>query len=186
MINSLRQEVLVPSLLQWGEEQQELLPGFEQRILRLLSSSQPSNGEGVGRMRGKWLPFWKFGSTTSDPSQHWNCGAGRCQSRGSASFPLAWSLSLVAVGRRDQLYRRRAVKSLPAMGSHLPHPAQLLEERTRWHLKKWVEAPGRSGTSGMVPLALQGTWSSVMETVGDGLGLFSFGNVVARQLFYTL
>lgn len=28
--------------------------------------------------------------------------------------------------------------------------------------------------------------SSVLETVGDGLSLFSFGNVVARQLFYTL
>lgn len=28
--------------------------------------------------------------------------------------------------------------------------------------------------------------SSVLETVGDGLHLFSFGNVVARQLFYTL
>lgn len=27
---------------------------------------------------------------------------------------------------------------------------------------------------------------SVMETVGDGLCLFSFGNIVARQLFYTL
>ena len=27
--------------------------------------------------------------------------------------------------------------------------------------------------------------SSVVETVGDGLHLFSFGNVVARQLFYT-
>lgn len=28
--------------------------------------------------------------------------------------------------------------------------------------------------------------SSVMETVGDGLRLFSIGIVVARQLFYTL
>lgn len=57
----------------------------------------------------------------------------------------------------DQLYRRRAVQGLPVMGSHLPHPAQLLEERMRWHLKRWVEAPGRSGTSGMVPLALWGS-----------------------------
>lgn len=49
-------------------------------------------------------------------------------------------------------------ESLPAaMGSHLPHPARLLEERTRWCLKKWVEAPGSSGVSGMVPLALEGT-----------------------------
>lgn len=27
---------------------------------------------------------------------------------------------------------------------------------------------------------------SAMETVGDGSHLFSFGNIVARQLFYTL
>lgn len=58
VISSLRQEVLIPSLLQWGEKQQEeLLPGFGQRILRLLPSSQPSDGEGVGKMPRKWLPF---------------------------------------------------------------------------------------------------------------------------------
>lgn len=58
VISSLRQEILMPFLLQWSEEQQEeLLPGFGQRVLRLLPSSQASNGEGVGKMPRKWLPF---------------------------------------------------------------------------------------------------------------------------------
>lgn len=45
-----------------------------------------------------------------------------------------------------------------------------------------------SFVSEMVTLALRNLVfpGSVMETVGDGLRLFSFGNIVARQLFYTL
>lgn len=38
VISSLRQEVLMSSLLQWDEEQQEvLLPGFGQRVFKVVA-----------------------------------------------------------------------------------------------------------------------------------------------------
>lgn len=54
--------------------------------------------------------------------------------------------------------------------------------RSGWDTwKEWHSWHGPFGSSRSLVFP-----SSVMETVGDGLGLFSFGNVVARQLFYTL
>lgn len=74
------------------------------------------------------------------------------------------------------------------MGCPLPHPAWLLEE-----------VASEEVGEGMWKQRLLGFWAghfgssrnpvfpgSVMEAVGDGLRLFSFGNIVARQLFYTL
>lgn len=53
VISSLRQAVLMPSLLWWGEEQQEeLLAGFGQRVFRWLPSSQPSMGKECAKCQG--------------------------------------------------------------------------------------------------------------------------------------
>lgn len=108
--------------------------------------------------------------------------------------PWAWSLSLLAVERRVKspwgpaLQKESCLESpsngitfAPSCTAAGREDEVTPEEVGGSTWKEWHFWHGPLGSSRSLVFP-----SSVLETVGDGLHLFSFGNVVARQLFYTL